>query len=184
MPNTHREWFKSPKGDKKAQKPFFYLITSKETTIRDFTVHEVDKKDYVVRLRRGGRCQTRGSLFKEWASQLQFPDYFGNNWNAFDECINDLSWLRGKKYIIVITNFEKVLVQDAADLPIFLTILKEAVAAWMNPQKNNIQGKWTNEPIPFHIIFQCEPQNHQGCKKILENAGIEVKLKTIATHID
>ena len=25
---------------------------------------------------------------------FEFPDYFGNNWAAFDECINDLDCVR------------------------------------------------------------------------------------------
>jgi hypothetical protein len=29
----------------------------------------------------------------EFAASFQFPYYFGENWPAFDECINDLSWL-------------------------------------------------------------------------------------------
>jgi hypothetical protein len=43
-------------------------------------------------LRRSKICLFKGAL--------QFPDYFGNNWDAFDECISDLSWLNAESFLI------------------------------------------------------------------------------------
>ena len=33
---------------------------------------------------------------------LQFPAYFGSNWDAFEECITDLSWLEADGYALLI----------------------------------------------------------------------------------
>ena len=38
----------------------------------------------------GRNCETKSSLFSEFAGRLNFPDYFGRNWDAFDECMQDL----------------------------------------------------------------------------------------------
>jgi len=54
----------------------------------------------------GERCQTYDGFFSECAAAFQFPGYFGNNWNAWDECINDLDWLEFTSLAIVIDHFE------------------------------------------------------------------------------
>jgi len=49
-------------------------------------------KFITVRLR-GSKMKDYQGLYNEFGAALQFPYYFGENWNAFDECIKDLSWL-------------------------------------------------------------------------------------------
>ncbi len=33
-----------------------------------------------------------GDLLSRSAEALRFPAYFGHNWDAFEECLNDMSW--------------------------------------------------------------------------------------------
>ena len=42
----------------------------------------------VVREIRGWASEE--DLFRALASALQFPDYFGHNWDAFDECLREV----------------------------------------------------------------------------------------------
>ena len=42
---------------------------------------------------RGARCRSVNDFFKEYSAAFQFPAYFGENWNAWDECACDLDWL-------------------------------------------------------------------------------------------
>ncbi|WLB85164.1 barstar family protein [Bradyrhizobium elkanii] len=34
---------------------------------------------------------SKAALLATLAAQLRLPDYFGNTWDAFEECIRDLS---------------------------------------------------------------------------------------------
>jgi RNAse (barnase) inhibitor barstar len=38
----------------------------------------------------GAACRTKPAMFAEWARALDFPDYFGHNWDALADVIGDL----------------------------------------------------------------------------------------------
>jgi hypothetical protein len=66
-------------------------------------------------------------LLASLAMQLQFPDYFGGNWDALDECLGDLSWLKQPRVLI----YHRVLPMPggalAAERKIYLHTLASAV---------------------------------------------------------
>ncbi|WP_217210796.1 barstar family protein [Streptomyces sp. AC550_RSS872] len=39
----------------------------------------------------GTRCRTSIGLFAEWAGALGFPDWFGHNWDGFEECLRTVT---------------------------------------------------------------------------------------------
>lgn len=50
----------------------------------------------------GNKISDKNSLFKEFSEKLDFPDYFGFNWDAFSDCMTDLSWLDNKNSLFVV----------------------------------------------------------------------------------
>jgi RNAse (barnase) inhibitor barstar len=68
---------------------------------------------------------SKKTLFATVADQLFFPDYFGGNWDAFDECLRDLSWLPLGE--VALNHADVPLVNDVPDAMIYLAILDDAV---------------------------------------------------------
>jgi len=45
------------------------------------------------------RISDKRELFALLANRLEFPSYFGQNWDALDEMLRDLSWLQETEVI-------------------------------------------------------------------------------------
>jgi RNAse (barnase) inhibitor barstar len=117
----------------------------------------------------GTKIVDKKSLFEEFSVAFKFPDYFGHNWDAFDECINDLEWLNSNSYVIVITDFEEITL-DQNDFTIFIDMLKKAVREWTSGRKINPQ--FATPPTPFHSIFVVREARVQDIIGLLKTKGI------------
>jgi len=122
---------------------------------------------FVLKIIKGRQCKTPASLFAEFAQAMKFPDYFGHNWDAMEECLADLEWLPAKGYILLVTNAEGVLPEDEEEYETFLEILRDAGEAWGNGQA----GMSTQRATPFHVLFIVSEQEkakraHWGMKEI------------------
>jgi hypothetical protein len=104
---------------------------------------------FALRVIKGAKCQTTAGLLTECARALDFPDYFGHNWDALEECLADLEWLPAKGYVLLITDAGCVLPDDEAEYETFLEILRDAGEAWGSGQA----GMGARRPTPFHVLF-------------------------------
>jgi len=66
---------------------------------------------------------------------LAFPSYYGQNWDAFEECLNDLSWLPAAGYVILYDAVGKFASQQPEEWATARAILQAAAAAWSNEGK-------------------------------------------------
>src|SRR5260221_8444864 len=69
--------------------------------------------------------KSKEALLAMLATQFNFPDYFGENWDAFDECIRDLSWLPIGE--VKVKHADVPLANDVRNAKIYLEILRGAV---------------------------------------------------------
>jgi RNAse (barnase) inhibitor barstar len=106
-----------------------------------------------LKIIKGRHCKTPAHLFAEFARALEFPDYFGHNWDALEECLADLEWLPAKGYILLITDAECVL-PDEEEYETFLEILRDAGEAWGSGQA----GMGARRATPFHVLFAVSEQ--------------------------
>jgi RNAse (barnase) inhibitor barstar len=117
---------------------------------------QFDKK-LSVRWVRGKKMRNWTALFSEFSAALQFPYYFGENLDAFDECITDLAWLNALSYLIIILDADEVLVESSDSDSDFRTLLKtlnDAASEWAKPIT---RGNGLDRAAkPFHVIFHAE----------------------------
>ena len=104
---------------------------------------------FALNVIKGAKCQTTDGLLREWARALDFPDYFGQNWDALEECLADLEWLPAKGYILLITDAAQVLPDDEEEYATLLEVLRDAGEAWGNGQA----GMDRQRATPFHVLF-------------------------------
>jgi RNAse (barnase) inhibitor barstar len=108
---------------------------------------------YALRTIQGKKCRTPSGLFNEFARALAFPDYFGHNWDALEECLADLEWLPAKGYILLITDTQAVLPEAEEDYDTLLEILDDAGEAWS--KGHTAEGR----SAPFHVVFIIDEQD-------------------------
>lgn len=78
---------------------------------------------------------TKKGCLEQIARELRFPDYFGWNWDAFEEAIQDLAWLPAKGYVLVIDHFDRLAMAEPREWAIGLNILEESANAWKRAGK-------------------------------------------------
>jgi hypothetical protein len=155
--------------------PWVHMVYCPEREVDNFSLSVPPGNGVVVRIIRGKRCNTIKGLFQEWAAALQFPYYFGENWGAFDECINDLEWLPANSYVIFVTHIDCVLPDSEKDFRIFIEILKDSASERRNSTELTTQSG--RIITPFHIIFHSEPGNKNNAMTRLKQAGLDIVRK-------
>jgi hypothetical protein len=65
----------------------------------------------------------REALFSALSAELNFPDYFGRNWDALFDCLRDLSWIAAPHVVLV---HEDIPALPDDGLTIYLEILSDA----------------------------------------------------------
>jgi hypothetical protein len=76
------------------------------------------------------------ALLKNLAAALEFPQWFGGNWDALEDCLSDLSWRKAAGHVLL---FEEVKPGD--DLGVLIDVLQSSAEFWAG------RGK------PFFAVF-------------------------------
>lgn len=139
-------------------KPCFYLY---EANISDVEMLYMSlerlREKCIIRKVRGNKCRKVTDFFDEISSAFQFPLYFGENWNAFNDCITDLDWLEAEVYIVLISNADQLLVDaDDEDFRILIKMFIIANQEWLDPNRYVQRDRISTA---FHVIFQCSPSD-------------------------
>jgi RNAse (barnase) inhibitor barstar len=101
--------------------------------VKSHILVNLDNNEYFIAVLDGERSKTIEAFLYEIGEVFNFPDYYGENMNAFYECINDLSWIDKPNYALVIKNYSQFLINEAdGTSKEFLLILDNISKEWEN----------------------------------------------------
>ncbi len=127
-------------------RPGIYFIDIQLST--DYLSQMAKKHNFSLFYIDGASITDKETFFKKFSSAMKFPDYFGENWDAFDECITDMEWCRSIGYIILYDNFQVFATADPKEFHKALNSFKFGINEW---QEENtymyvlLKGTITNE---------------------------------------
>jgi Barstar (barnase inhibitor) len=113
----------------------------------------------------GGRGRGRG-----WRCGLQFPRYFGSNWNAFVDCMGDLDWLRASGFLLVLLDAPEVLRDgDPDEFGLLLERLENSAEAFAVSTE-------FRAALPFHVLLHATPERASELERRLAATGRDVPM--------
>ena len=150
--------------------PWFHLLVATPAEASDWlrTIADDSKHKVATRLIRGHRAATKPHLLDELAAALQFPPYFGDNWDALHDCLADLSWIPANALIVCLSDADHLLAKAPADLKTLIGVFQSAAKEWNQPE--------TPKPSrALHIVLQVAPGHEAGVRSAWRAAGVELQ---------
>jgi hypothetical protein len=83
----------------------------------------------------------KAGLLGEVSRVLQFPPYFGMNWDALSDCLADLSWKPAAGYVLLFAGLSMLQEKAAVDVTVAVRILHAAA------------DFWRQKGVPFYVVL-------------------------------
>jgi hypothetical protein len=114
-----------------------------------------EKGDFVLRVP-AGIC-SKNDLLAALASAGRFPDYFGGNWDALQDCLHDLSWISNRKVVVVRSDLP--LRDKQSECRTYLEVLQAALANWaegVKPDATESPPGWSYVDHELRVVFPID----------------------------
>lgn len=109
-----------------------------------FSIHRIDLAE----------ARDKSSLLKQLAAALAFPGWFGHNWDALSDCLNDLSWVPADGHLMLLEHCDNFQASHEGDFAILLQVFAEAAVAWRA------------ESVPFWVLVDLRAENVRGLPEL------------------
>ena len=100
---------------------------------------------------------SEAAMYDEFAAALQFPWYFGNNRDAFADCLTDLAWLaQGAGYVWIVARAHLFLADAGAEVRQWVAECFDDVRRfWAEPVEEG--DSWDRPAVACHVVLQFDP---------------------------
>ncbi|MGI0486156.1 barstar family protein [Pantanalinema rosaneae CENA516] len=93
-------------------------------------------------------------FLKACAQAMEFPPYFGLNWDAFEDSLTDLDWLPAQGYVVLYDYPERFAQADPGEWATALEIFQAAIEYWQDAN------------VPMYILLKTSSPSFGNIAKI------------------
>jgi hypothetical protein len=77
----------------------------------------------------------KAALMERLRDALHFPDWFGHNWDALEDCLTDMSWSEHVGYVLLIRGGAELRRDQKPLLDTLIDVLKSAADFWRGEER-------------------------------------------------
>lgn len=115
------------------------------------------------------KCKNRKRIWRSISEIMNFPEYFGHNWDALIDCLTDLEWLQEKGWVLVFTNTKSLFSKHKSKLlSVLIDVLNIVGNEWSEPR--DIGMPHTLNAKPFHTVFLITSSEKDSVIELLDIA--------------
>ncbi len=152
------------------QAPWLHVVAKSVSDLTN-SIWQAQSPSVAVRFVRGQRMRTTERVFDELSAALQFPFYFGYNWDALSECLADLSWMLADSFLVVVTDADLALCDEPSEFAVLAHLVEEIGREWS--EESPTARPWAPSPRPFHWLLHTEPERKGKLVDALRASGVE-----------
>jgi len=86
-------------------------------------------------------CKDKDAALARMARALDFPDWFGGNWDALADCLGDMSWYPAPGYVLLLDHVSEWKQADPVGFDVLLEIA------------NTAADTWAEHGVPFWVLI-------------------------------
>jgi hypothetical protein len=90
----------------------------------------------------GAIVKKKSDFLQAVADAMAFPRHFGHNWDALEDCLTDLDWLNGDRFLLLYDQPDFFAQAEPSEWLVALDILRSTVDYWHTKKR------------PFSVLFQ------------------------------
>lgn len=103
---------------------------------------------------------TKTELLLQLAQSACFPAYFGHNWDAAADCLQDLSWARSSGYVVIANSAGAFAAAQHNLSEVLLDVLLETVDHWVRFGTN------------FHVLWEAPATSAENVDSLDEDSRL------------
>lgn len=93
----------------------------------------------------GSQMKNIQDFLSEISQTMNFPKYFGNNYNALLDCLQDLAWIEAQELAIIINNADDFLSNESQqDFQGTIDLISDAIQYWKSEEEHRSLSLYIN----------------------------------------